>query len=295
MEEHFPTPKARQELLTELSRHIVAFAWSDKRCEPKPGRTVTEQYDVQAFLATAFVISIREHWILLTAGHVLKQLKKRLSAGRRLLKTKLIDMAPEENHFPSIPFDFKPEMSNFIDDRETNLDFGVIPLSQMYVELLKAGGTVPISESMVPEKPGRADGYLMAGLPRQARSIDVSSMHGGGLVRYDIGATVLPVYPTDDVPEVLLKGVPRFYARVPIGTGDEENGLQRLTDIDGMSGSPIFAYTIDESGKHSYALVALQSGWDGKARVLAANFVAPLTSILGSLIDQAKPKLAAIN
>ena len=278
-----------------MSRHVVAFAWSDKRREPKPGRTTLEKYEVEAFLATAFVITIREQWMLLTAGHVLSQLKQRLSAGRQMLKTKLIDLAPAENHFTPIPFDFRPEMSRYIDDRENNLDFGVIPLSQMYVELLKTGGTVPISEHMVSETPGIADGYLMAGLPSQARTIDVSSMHGGGIVRFEFGATVLPVYPTDDVPEVLLKGVPRFYARVPIGTPDEENGNLRLTDIDGMSGSPIFSYSIDESDHRSYSLVALQSGWDRKARVLAANFVEPLTSILGSLIDEAKSKLAAIN
>ena len=221
--------------------------------------------------------------------------RERLRTGRKMLKTKLIDLAPEETHFPTIPFDFRPEMSNYIDDRENNLDFGVIPLRQMYVELLKAGGTVPISEAMVSETPGIADGYLMVGLPSQARHIDVSSVHGGGIVQFDFGATVLPVYPTDDVPAVLLKGVPRFYARVPIGTPDEDNGSLELTDIDGMSGSPIFAYTIDESERRSYSLVALQSGWDGKARVLAANFVLPLTSILGTLIDQENSKLAAIN
>ena len=68
-----------------------------------------------------------------------------------------------------------------------------------------------------------------------------------------------------------------FYARIP----KPPDGL----DIGGMSGCPIFGFTIDEAGNGRYFFVAIQSGWLPDSKVIFACPMPFLGSILQRAVD----------
>jgi len=70
--------------LEAFCRHVVSLSWLDAKIEPDGPVHDTDAYDLKAFSVSAFVISVRHIWFLVTAGHILRDLDERLQAGRRM-------------------------------------------------------------------------------------------------------------------------------------------------------------------------------------------------------------------
>jgi hypothetical protein len=97
---------------------------------------------------------------------------------------------------------------------------------------------------------------------------------------------MLPVFPVSDPPEVLKHKYERFYAKVPITNGIIDDPNVKLTDIDGMSGGPLFVLKwIDNNSIESW-IVAVQSSWHESSRILAACPILPLINAIDNSISK---------
>ena len=182
------------------------------------------------------------------------------------MKSRLIDGFSSGKSFPAIPFTLgdTPQWHVYDD----GLDYALIPLRPSFVLQLMAGGVSALGENAWTSVPDSPDAYFLLGFPKQGAEITVTSDGGKGNVNVSLGTPLLPIQPVNDPPDALKRGAERFYASVPIKTGNAGGKTITLTDIEGMSGGPIFA--VQRAGNHRfrYWVVAVQSGWTERSRVL---------------------------
>lgn len=219
------------------------------------------------------LISIEGMICFLTAGHILSELAQaRDSADVTITKAVLADTFAKSavSNMP-IPFDLKGARLIHFDDDSEGLDFGVIPLSQYYVNLLAKNGMVALEEkNWIHQANVQFDGYAMLGFPEEFVSKQVDG-YGNAMV----SPTMFRVVRLDAPPEGSKQTrYPRF-----VGQIDDSNPIESVV---GMSGGPIIGFTIRET-ETRYWIVALQSSWDPGKRIV---YACPLP-VLGSLLTKA--------
>lgn len=274
------------DLLGAFCRHIISLSWVDAKTQPDGA----SDYDPKAFAVSGFVISVRNIWFLVTAGHILRDLDNRLRAGRRIVNSRLIDGFVSREPSQPIPFPLGDTPQWYVYD--DGLDYALIPLRTCFVRLLSTGGVSALGENAWVDIPESPDGDFLLGFPNQAAEIAVAPNGGKGNVTVSLGTPLLPVQRVYDPPDVLKRGAERFYASVPFTDGDVGDKQITLTDIDGMSGGPIFAVQRAENDRFRYWVVAVQSGWAKRSRVLAACPIRPLIDAIAKCIDAHDDDLA---
>ncbi|HUT58421.1 MAG TPA: hypothetical protein VNA25_11305 [Phycisphaerae bacterium] len=266
------------DLLDAFCRHVIGLSWLDAKIEPDGPADNVDACDPKVFAVSAFVISVCDIWFLVTAGHILRDLDDRIRAGRRIVNSRLIDGFTSEESFPPIPFTLGDTPQWYVYD--DGLDYALIPLRPSFVHQLKAGGVSALGEDAWIDVPDSVDGYFLLGFPSQAADITVTSDGERRNVNVGLGTPLLPIRHVDDLPEGLKCSAERFYARVPVTTGNVVGKTVTLTDIDGMSGGPIFAVKHSGESGFRYWVVAVQSGWVKESRVLAACPIQPLVDAI---------------
>jgi hypothetical protein len=273
-------------LLDLVSRHLVSLSWVDVASPLLDGSTPLERANPKAFAVSGFVISIRGLWFLVTAGHIVRDMIRRFSDGRRLLKSRLLDCFAGGQNLEPIPFSLELDKVFWLDHDQTGLDFALIFLSPNYVALLEAGGVVALDEPSWEARPSGVDRHVMIGLPSELKDArftvnsEGASLTVGGVVPF------LPVLETDNPPVCLKSQFDRFYAHVPLADSICDGEPVTLDDIDGMSGGPIFAFKQCDDGRWRYWVVAVQSGWARDSRVLAATYIDVFATAVAFELDQ---------
>jgi len=283
-------PDAMTAFLNQFCRHIVCLHGFDVRLVADKNSDGMSRWDPQNFYVSAFVLSIRGTWFLVTAGHVLRELDKRLE-GRRLVRSHLMDGTASGSKFPPIPFVLgrTPQWHEY--DEEQGTDYALIPLRDGFVRPLMAGGVIALDESAVCGLNVDATEYYLLGFPEAAIRTTSQRADGQVHVTTDLGTPLLPIQRLEAPPAHMISKWPRFYAKVPdfISREGRTNGVPK--SIVGMSGGPIFAVKRTSSRSCTYWVIAVQSGWDEKARVLAACPILPLVRIPEQRIGSHEAKL----
>jgi len=170
------------------------------------------------------------------------------------VKSRLVDGFSGNKSFPAIPFTLGDTPQWYVCD--DGLDYALIALCPSFAFQLIAGGVSALGEDAWTDVPASPDGYFLLGFPSQGREITITSGAKTGNVTVSLGTPLLPIRPVDDPPDVLKRGNERFYAQVPITTGNVDGKTVTLTDIDGMSGGPIFAvqHAEDDTFRCGYSL-----------------------------------------
>lgn len=145
----------RSRLLRALCRHIVSLTWVDVNTEARRVKTGESGRAPKALAVSAFVISIRRIWFLVTAGHVIRHLHQRLADGRRIVTARLMDGFATDAPLPPIPFPLTdaPRWSIY----ESGLDYALFPLRPAYARPLMAGGVLALDEEAWTDPPKTAD------------------------------------------------------------------------------------------------------------------------------------------
>lgn len=230
-----------------LGKHIVCLEWVAREGAQDIGSEYANY--------TGFVISIRDTWFLLTAGHNLRNIEEAISHGIGG-SWFLDDTGGGGTHETHIPFDYSNTKKFWFD--EAGADYALLYL-EPYRSLLEANQIVALDErAWKQDFPVAFDHILLLGIPEESLSIKGKMLYKG----YALSFLEL----TEDVPSELQQPFPRLYAKV--------SKSKNLNDIKGMSGGPIFGLQLREGEEIRYWVIALQSGWLSSARVIAACPVA---------------------
>jgi hypothetical protein len=267
------------ELMGQFGKHMVCLAVSfvylagDER-----GKQRTTFY-------SGFVISVRGHWLLATAGHIVRDLDDALAHGAiRLVTCKMLDcIQPGAKHAQAYEFDYEEaKRIGVFFDRKLNLgkldgrDFGLVYLREYYRSLLKANGVTPLPESLWYPPKGTVfdDVHFIVGLPEEL----IGQKDLGRSTEFSPEYVIVPVRRLETPPRGIAKTkYPRF-------VGELSKRLV-LQSVKGMSGGSIIGIGEDATGKTKYWVVAIQSKElnFGKRRLV---FGCPF-SYVASLIESA--------
>jgi hypothetical protein len=248
-------------VMQTFGKHTVSLGWIDAEPDAK-GRPLDKP---RKFCVSGFIMSFDGQWVLLTAGHILKGIDSVLEAGRQLHSCVLIDSFGDKvSHRQPFPFAYEDAPKFYIDDDDLGIDFGFIVLRDMYKKLLEANGVTPLDERVWRNHPP-ADRmhYVLFGFPTQFIITDQEKTPTGVKHHTHINPVTLIVQKIDGIPDCADKRKKdRFYGRL------SENLV--LTDIDGMSGAPLFGYMLDVQMRLRYWLVGVQGGWYRDSKVIYA-------------------------
>ena len=228
------------------------------------------------------MVSVRGKWFLVTAGHALKEVAGALAAGRiRIVRSFLAAYFGNRATLRRlIPFHYDVTAHKFEEDSKLGLDYGFIPLSELFRAGLEANGIEPLSAVHWKQLEAvRFSAYALLGFPEDlAKDYDKESKTDDPLDG-SIGTVVISAERVDDkslIPDAedeWLKLAPWFTGRITAETNQS---------IKGMSGGPIFGLCKMPDGTLGYTVVAIQSRWLPKNRFI---FECPI-SLFGELVER---------
>lgn len=251
-----------------FGRHFVSlggsYVWLDEQ-----GKSHGK---LRGFNYSGFILSVRDTWHLVTAGHVLRELAENLNSKRIALRSCcLVDIfGPDRKTHLSTPFVFEDAAKAFIDDKAAGLDFGLICLTPYYRRLLEANGVLPFSEIDWVRQPKEFEAFFLLGLPNE---VNTTAEFDPQLILLNTVLIRVDKLETPP-PEAKPTQYERFFGKLR---------AKDITDIKGMSGGPIYGLGQDSAGVHRYWVVGIQSGWFQSSRIIAAT---PLP-VVGQLIEKA--------
>lgn len=255
------TPEGAQ-LTVRLMRHVVAIYFDFE----------VNKERVQ-FAHTAFVFSVEDRWLLMTAGHCVTEIEKARAQGGVLKRCLLFDCMGEDAvwaHPVPFPYDAAYPMNIGVNE---NIDYGVLFPPQNTCHLLQANNVVPFDETYWDAEPAEVEDYFMLGFPAEL------NVYKGNLV--NVKASMFRLTKHAERPEGFPETDEPFYF---YGHVIEHP----LNSLKGVSGGPIIALTpTDEHGTASYYLVAMQSTRIGSD--IKGMLMPPLGVFIRDLIKKAPP------
>ncbi len=246
-----------RELLAHLCRHSVAGCI---RYAHLIGEHAGKEF---TYALSGFVIEANSHWLLVTAGHVLNEIDRLSSADGVVIKAQfLMDVfgpAPADPH--PIPFEFTSARRALLDDSQSGLDGAIVELNDNHRNLLSFNGIEP-APFLYGAKPPPLD-YVrlcVVGFPAERVNND------------RIQAQYVPL-------ELIPQEANSVASHDVVAHIKDLSGI---TDIKGMSGSPIYGVFDDQDGVRKYHLMAIQTSWNGKDRIYGCDMQRFLTELLAA-------------
>lgn len=100
-----------------------------------------------ANIFSGYIVCILDTWLLVTAGHILRDIRLAIDGGSTFDIWRLDDQTARKPEVAlPIPYEFKLDDWLVLEDEEIGLDYAIVPLSQYYTDLLASGGAEPIYE-----------------------------------------------------------------------------------------------------------------------------------------------------
>jgi hypothetical protein len=238
------------------------------------------------FFIAGCILSIKQEWFFVTAGHCLEQLDQAFHQTK-IERIRLVDYAGRQSiHHEPIPFvDYENTFRRYWN--ETNgVDFGFVYLSPYHRRLLEANKVRVHDEVQWRRQPKEFEVAWMLGFPSAlVQKLDPST--------YLFSASMIPLDILKHTPEQYIRDSPSdlseedrrlrdafFYAVIPKDHPLPKNEKGE-DDIHGMSGGPILGVA-HSLGKLKYWVAAIQSSWFPESRVIRA---VPLPAIGHYLSD----------
>jgi hypothetical protein len=228
--------------------------------------------EIQNFVVTSFVLSIKSQWFLITAGHCISKIEKLTNKhGYKIENCYLIDSLGLNSRYRNpIPFDYITSKPLCLSENG-DFDYGVILLSSYYQELLEANHIQPLNEEVWKKQPAKIDFYTLMGVPHQLTKVALNNI--------EITTTLHKIELLDKKPDEFPDtDAPLFYGRITLDDS--------VTNIEGMSGGPIFGFFKNDKNELRYWLIALQSTWLKQSGFIKA---CP-THLLGRFLEETLKK-----
>jgi len=282
----YPEPTHSEQIL----RHVVGLQVQIHIAEsrrPADGRMA------DAEIASAIIVSISEQWFLVTAGHLVDELRTRHQLGDRILGCRLLTLANSKGDLPTIPFGLiDPESATFLNAdlipfavNQEGLDCLVVPIGDDLRELLDLRGIRALHESTWKEPLIRADMHYLAGLSASLARLDEESNRRQVKVGLQLPAPIIGIYPASNPPEKLVKPIERLFFHLPKVNGRCDGKPLQFDSPAGMSGGPIIAACIVSETDMRLCLVGIQSSWDKDSRVIAATPWPLVVQVIEKMIE----------
>lgn len=259
-----------------MSQHLVALTCNYESVE-KDG-SVTHR---GTLVLSGWLLELRGRCFWVTAGHCLKEtLDDNIKAGHiRVVGGGFMDyLGYRAEHHHVYPFTYERGCGFYLMDFEHGLDFALIPIDELQRRAFEQNRNLPVERNnWIHQHTLSFDFYRMLGIPVDRVSETTTP---DGNVNINVQPTLMAINKIDyeaakDVP--LLKSDAWFFGEIDPGVSNQT--------VKGMSGGPIFGFRKRQDGSMLYHVVALQSWWDEKRRIIfgcsVPYFAEKLYEVLG--------------
>jgi len=245
-------------------KHFVGFAF---RTIPNGQGKAAASHAV----CSAFIVDAEGICFLITAGHVINAVRENIRAGHLVDQFELLDMAAGSGFDYGLPIPFNIDEWAIFDGDPYGTDYAAWAIPPFIVAGLRKGGIKPISEQ-VWTNPGHAPAgtWFLVGAPRELQNL----RRGPRRRSFNLSAIPLDVC---DPPEHAPNREKRHFAK--LRTPPE--GVKPISDVDGMSGGPIYEVAHDNKSL-TYWLIGVQSSWFPQSRIVSFS---PAGEFLDSLVQ----------
>jgi hypothetical protein len=246
-------------------RHVVLLLY-------KVTKGGTEAIDY----ASCFIVEIRGIWFLITAGHVVQDMRSLTEDGAVLSGFQLVD-SPAGANQPAYPIAMDFDEWFTVDDAAQGIDVAARVINELTVMALRRANVLPVTSSAV--CPAEfLDGYQLVLVGAAAERF--KAQRSGGQMRMSLIPIVeAPV--SDDIPD---KGSSILGKIV----GDPVEEEFRIQSVKGMSGCPAFLVEVGSTpeGDRKYWAAGIQSTWYPSSRVVRISQLRPLVDALDDHLEQ---------
>ena len=225
-------------------------------------------------VSSGFMVEVAGEWFYVTAGHILRRIQTAIEAGSTFDVWRFGDQtAGNRFNNTAVPCLFEHDKWFVLEDSSTGLDYATVHIGGLYRQQLEAGGVTAIAKNAWSDHLAEHNHWALVGIPSETVSYDGKSLISARVV-------VAPLSPTEAPPAAEQKALNQFYAKL---APDSE---QFVSDIDGMSGGPIFMLKyVNETWK--YSVIGVQSGWYPQSRVVAACPFTTFANALEPVVEEA--------
>jgi hypothetical protein len=220
---------------------------------------------------TAFIFSVRDRWLLMTAGHCITEIEQCRADGYEIHECNLLDsLGSDAVHAEPVPLNYDSAKPTHLGTDPT-YDYGMLVLPLNVRALLEANNVRPFTEAHWEDKLEQPDFHKLLGLPSER--VLVAAENRRSVTAMFPAVEKLDGRPEDEgFPET---NAPMFYGRLK---GD------LLTKVQGMSGGPILAVKAAD-GKLHYRLVAMQVS-AVRSKYISGMMMRPLGKLIQEKIDR---------
>lgn len=279
----FPEPTVPDEILKHIVGIVVYL-----ECETASGRIA------DAEVATGIIVSIQGQWFLISAGHLVDDLRDRCRTGAKILGCNLITVVGSSagSKIAIGLFDsssktlINQEAFPVISANEDGLDCLILPVNETLRELLEVQGIEALDESTWQNPPANPDVSYVAGFSSSLAKLGQQHAATHAEIQLKIPVPIVPISPTASPPAHLRKKLDRLFFKIPKVRG-MSNEMPLLFDHPaGLSGGPIIAARATSETQLEATLVGIQSGWDEKTRTIAATPWPYIVAIIHRLLER---------
>ena len=270
------TDEDLQQILKYFGRHLVGIALA-YRCRSENGDFERETHYA---CLTAFVISVGQHWYLVTAGHNIEDWRPRMRQDRPIQ----IVAASLADYFGVDAIRTKPLQFNLFAQpmvhewhQCADIDYAIIHINATLRASLAGNGILPLHINESRTNYDDFYGFGMVGFPGEFCRPEDHEDHS------ELVAEVKPVL-------IPIRHIPRSSPpnQNPVFEADVIT-MDDQTSMDGMSGGPIFGYRMGGDDYTQYEVVAIQSQWNGEKRILACPITLVMAKVRAVLRASSEP------
>lgn len=232
---------------------------------------------IRSLVFSGFMVDVSGEWFYVTAGHIIRDIRRALAAGSLFDRWRLDDQAAGNNFDgKAVPYDFKSEEWLQLEDGSAGLDYAAVHVREYYRRQLEAGGIVAIAKNAWCDHASEYDHWVLVGIPSESVDFD-----GDNILKARV--VMVPLVEVDEPTSAGARANNQFYARPLNGAEDV------FMDADGLSGGPVFLLKkVDAQWK--YAVIGVQSAWYPSSRTLA---ICPFSSFGAALEEVVREVHAA--
>lgn len=257
-----------------FSRHLVGLGWYEGRVNAKGEYRSQPEFHC----ASGFLMQLHGSYYLATAGHVVIGCKERKQQGIVIAGPRILDVwSPRAKVDAPIPFDFADAPALLAD--EEGIDFALIKVPNLVVKALVQTIEPVTEENWISQPaPDSFAAYAILGVPAcEARQFFEHEGNRHGVTTYLDPRVIVLERCVDLPPSMTETKYPRFVAKIRDG--------EDISDIQGMSGGPIFGFNELDSEGARYWPIAVQSSWLPSQRILIGTPLPLVASMVYRLIE----------
>lgn len=246
-----------------------------------------DHYNGESYIRTysGFLLDLDETWYLCTAAHNIDQIEEILERGGHFTNWSINDATedPTQDKRFGYPFRVMDRPRLRLRDDELGFDYCIIEVESLAVAAMRQVGTKAFSRHNI-GLALEADRWFITGVPAETVKKDGKRVHQ---FHFSLRVNPLPQRP-DDWEEG--KSLASVFGQLE----DPPSEAPPVQDIAGMSGGAVLGMYVQQGDCVVVKLVGIQSGWNGRRRIVVVCPIAPFVEALRKISVYVESKIGFV-